>query len=104
MVGTDTLNEAISRLAERFRPERIILFGSHASGKAREDSDVDLLVVADTQLSAIESFCAASRALADLPAAFDVIVRTPDEYRRRRSVVNDIAYLADKYGAIVYER
>src|SRR4051794_31061312 len=32
-------------IAEKFRPERIILFGSHAYGTPHADSDVDLLVI-----------------------------------------------------------
>ncbi|MGH2562241.1 MAG: nucleotidyltransferase domain-containing protein, partial [Thermomicrobiales bacterium] len=37
-------------IAERFQPERIILFGSHAYGDPTVDSDVDLMVVMDTPL------------------------------------------------------
>ena len=33
------------RIAERFEPKKIILFGSYAYGTPHEDSDVDLLVV-----------------------------------------------------------
>ncbi len=36
---------AVERLVSEFRPRAIYLFGSHASGQAREDSDIDLLVV-----------------------------------------------------------
>ena len=32
-------------VAEKFQPEKIILFGSYAHGKPNEDSDVDILVV-----------------------------------------------------------
>lgn len=39
------LPEMVRRIVERFDPERIILFGSHARGEATEDSDVDLMVV-----------------------------------------------------------
>ena len=46
--GTDAnsaIKEMAHRIAERFSPERIILFGSHARGDARADSDIDLLVL-----------------------------------------------------------
>ncbi|MDT7897944.1 MAG: HEPN domain-containing protein [Armatimonadota bacterium] len=53
MQGTKVIPlEEIERLArqivERFRPQRVILFGSQATGKATDESDVDLLVVMDT--------------------------------------------------------
>src|SRR5204863_6693690 len=39
------IDEMVRRIADRFQPERIILFGSQARGTARPDSDVDLLIV-----------------------------------------------------------
>lgn len=39
------IQEFAGRIAEKFRPVQIILFGSHARGQATADSDVDLLVV-----------------------------------------------------------
>jgi predicted nucleotidyltransferase len=39
------IQEMASKISERFAPDKIILFGSHARGDAQEDSDVDLLVL-----------------------------------------------------------
>jgi predicted nucleotidyltransferase len=41
----EAIEEMVRRIVERFDPERIILFGSHARGTANPDSDIDLLVV-----------------------------------------------------------
>src|SRR5436853_5151548 len=35
----------VRQVAERFQPDKIILFGSYAYGAPHEDSDVDILVV-----------------------------------------------------------
>ena len=43
------IEEMVRRIVERFHPEKIILFGSHARGTAGPDSDVDLLVVMPVQ-------------------------------------------------------
>ncbi len=104
MISLDTLNDIVERIKKSFKPEKIILFGSYATGKAGEASDIDLLIVAETNLPAKERFAAVSRLLGDYPAAFDVILKTPKEYQRTRSVVNHIVYFADKYGKVVYER
>ena len=104
MISTDTMRDIIDRLRDSFHPEKIILFGSYAKDVATEESDVDLLIVADTDLSVKERFPAVSRLLGDFPAAFDVIVKTPEEYERTKSVVNHIVYFADKSGKVVYER
>ena len=104
MVTMAQIEELVRRIRQQFHPERIVLFGSYASGRAVEDSDVDLLVVAETTLPPCERYGAVRRLAADFPAAFDIIVKTPEEYARWRSVVNHIVYFADKYGRVLYER
>lgn len=45
LVRRNEIQEFVARVASRFHPSRIILFGSHAYGLPSADSDVDLLVV-----------------------------------------------------------
>ena len=63
------------QVAERFHPDRIVLFGSHAYGTPDSDSDVDILVVVPT--SNPHGFAARIRAAIDVPFPMDLIVRTP---------------------------
>src|SRR5438876_8987046 len=68
-------------IAERFQPDKIILFGSYAYGTPHEDSDVDLLVIKPTwnQISlAVQIRWAFSP-----PFPMDLIVRTPKEMKWR---------------------
>src|SRR5712692_6456034 len=63
------------RVAERFEPEKIILFGSYAYGTPHADSDVDILVIMPArneldQAVKIELAC-------DPPFPLDILVRTP---------------------------
>jgi predicted nucleotidyltransferase len=44
-VSDDLLLQMAQVIVQEVEPERIILFGSHARGEARPDSDVDLLVI-----------------------------------------------------------
>ena len=104
MVKMEQLEKYAQRIGYKFHAERVILFGSYAQGSATEDSDVDLLVVAETSLPPNQRYAAVRRLLSDCPAAFDIIVKTPDEYVRWRSVVNNIVYFADKYGRVIYEQ
>ena len=46
MISSATVQDMAARIVECFYPEKIILFGSHATGHADDQSDVDLLVVA----------------------------------------------------------
>ena len=45
------IEDVVGQIVARFQPEKIILFGSFAYGHPHPESDVDLLVVMDTQLS-----------------------------------------------------
>jgi predicted nucleotidyltransferase len=69
------------QVAERFDPEQIILFGSHAYGTPDEGSDVDILVV----MPARNELSQATRIRLAVERCFpmDLIVRTPENLRRR---------------------
>jgi len=72
------IREYARRVAERFQPDKIILFGSQAYGTPHADSDVDILVVmpARSQRSQAYIICLAL----DAPFPMDLIVRTPDSH------------------------
>ena len=104
MIDKTELNKIIDRIRERFQPEKIILFGSQASGTATKDSDIDLLIIADTDIPKEKRYRSVCQELEDFPYAFDAFLKTPSEYSRWRNIVNNIIYYADKYGQVVYER
>lgn len=104
MVTVSQIEELGRRIGREFDADRVVLFGSHAWGAATEISDIDLLVVANTSLPPHKRYGAVRRLVADYPAAFDIIVKTPAEYSRLRSVVNSIVYIAEKNGRVIHER
>jgi uncharacterized protein len=68
------------QIAERFRPEKIILFGSYAYGKPHNESDVDLLVIMPAR-NVIDQSIRIGLAF-KRPFSFDLIVRTPKQVER----------------------
>ena len=68
-------------IAEKFHPEKIILFGSHAYGIPHEDSDVDLLVIMPAR-NMIDQAVRIRLALPPRSFPLDLIVRTPDCIRK----------------------
>jgi predicted nucleotidyltransferase len=68
-------------IAERFQPDKIILFGSYAYGEPTPDSDVDLLVVMPAR-NEISQSVRIYQAI-NTPFSVDLIVRTPERLRRR---------------------
>ena len=70
------------RIGAEFRPEKVILFGSHAYGSPSEDSDVDLLVIMEHSSTGIAQALEIVRQVRSrIPV--DLVVRTPQEMRRR---------------------
>ena len=104
MTTADVIQTMTDRIVRDFHPLRLILFGSHARGEARPDSDIDLLVVlpqvANKRLAAV----AIRRALADLPVCKDIVVTTPEEITRRGDLIGTVLRPALREGKVLYER
>jgi predicted nucleotidyltransferase len=81
LVPQAAIRRLAQEIAEKFRPERIILFGSYAYGRPNPDSDVDLLVV----MPASNEIGKAARIhqSVDTPFPVDLLVRTPERLKRR---------------------
>lgn len=94
----------VQRLVERFDPEQIILFGSHARGTASPDSDVDLLVVMPFTGSKRVKQLEMRLALHDISLPKDIILVTPDEVARRRNIAGTIIRPALREGKVLYVR
>lgn len=103
-VMTDSLALIVDRLVRRFDPERIILFGSHARGDARPDSDIDLLVVLASVDNRREARIGMLRELRDLAVAVDVMVTTPKDLATRASIPTIPLHSAVQEGIDLYAR
>lgn len=89
-------------IAERFEPDKIILFGSYAYGTPNEDSDIDLLVVMPTwnQISQAVQIRMAFTA----PFPMDLIVRTPKEMKWRLEERESFLTEVTSKGKVLYEK
>lgn len=98
------LDEMVRRTIKACKPEKIILFGSHASGHAGLGSDVDLMVVTRHGKSKREQAIALYRLLWDVGISKDIVVVRPEEFDRYRDIVGTIIYPAAHQGKVLYER
>lgn len=103
-ISDATLHEMVERIVCGFDPERIILFGSQARGDAHAGSDVDLLVVMPDGTDRRAVAIAIGSELNGLGIAKDVIVTTPDEIRRRGTLVGTVLRPALREGRELYDR
>jgi len=98
------INAMVRLIVERFQPEQVILFGSHARGDAGPDSYVDLLVVMPVKGSRRAKQVEIRLALHDIHLPKDIIVSTPEEFAWRRNVVGAIEEPAVREGKVLYAR
>ncbi len=103
-VSMRAVRAVVRQIAERFRPEKIILFGSYAAGNPGPDSDVDLLVIMETPLSPRQQRLEISRALSPRPFPMDIVVRTPQEIQRRIAAGDFFLRDIITTGKVLYER
>ena len=96
------IREIVQQIVERFRPQKVILFGSYAQGKPTEDSDVDLLVVMETNERALHAAARISAAIYH-PFPLDVLVMSSEESEETKAVVGGLAYPAHHWGKVLYE-
>jgi predicted nucleotidyltransferase len=92
------------QIAERFEPEKIILFGSYAYGNPKPESDVDLLVVMKTRLRERQQRLEISRALSPRPFPMDVVVRTPKQLKERIAMGDMFLREITTQGRVIYEQ
>ncbi len=99
-----TIRAIAKHIAEKFDPEQIILFGSHAYGKPTAWSDVDLLVVMETPKGELETSLEIGRTLPDITFGVDIVVRSRKVIEKRKKLGDWFLIDITKKGKILYER
>ena len=101
-VPLSAIRRLAREIADKFQPDKIILFGSYAYGKPHQYSDVDLLVI----MPAWNETSKASRIsrAVDHPFPMDILVRTPENLRWRLKEGDWLLCEAVGKGKILYEK
>lgn len=103
-------DKIVSALVERIRtaydPDKIVLYGSYAYGTPDESSDIDLLIIKETDARPIDRRIAVRRLVSDIrrKLPFSPLVLTPDELSERLSMRDDFFVDITTKGRILYER
>jgi predicted nucleotidyltransferase len=98
------LKTIIEKITNNFNPEKIILFGSYAYGHPTADSDMDIMIVMDTNEKPHKRAVSVRRILKGIGIPKDIIVKTPEEFERFKDIVGTIVYPAAHKGRVIYER
>jgi len=98
------LNDLVERIVSRFRPEKIILFGSRARGDASPESDMDILIVLDSPGPTRARANEIDMALSDRTYPLDIIVVTPEKFESQKNSIGAVVRQAVLEGRVLYER
>lgn len=102
-VPDEVIRHIVGRIVQAASPDRVILFGSAATGNMTVDSDIDLLVIESQVSNTRQESIRLRAALDDAPLPIDVIVMSRERFEETKNVIGGIAYPAHKYGRVLYE-
>ena len=99
------IKKITDQIVKKYKPEKIILFGSYAWGKPTEDSDVDLFIVKKSRKRRIDRERELSRYLFGHNfLAMDLLIYTPAETKKRLSIEDPFIEDIISKGKLLYVR
>lgn len=98
------LDEIVGRVLAVGDPIQIVLFGSRARGDARPDSDLDLLIVEESELPGPKRDARYYRVLTGVYPSMDVRTWTPEGVEQWQRVPNSFIMTALREGKVLYAR
>ena len=103
MISAETINSVVRTLVEAANPTKVILFGSYARGDARDDSDIDFLVVERRVVSKRDEMVRLRRLLRPFRIPVDVIVVSEAEFNDWAHLSGTVLHWANTEGKLLHE-
>ena len=97
-------NNNLILIAQNYEPEKIILFGSYATGTANDDSDLDFIIVKKTDKPKHKRGREVRRFLLGAMIPMDLKIYTPDEFEIEQNLALSFLNSAMKNSIVIYER
>ena len=104
MIGNDIIADIVTKIVSGYNPDKIILFGSYATGKPTEDSDLDLMVIKATDLPRPQRTVQVRKMLYGAMIPIDLIVYTPQEIAESKDNIFSFVSEVLNTGKTLYER
>ncbi|MBI5075751.1 MAG: nucleotidyltransferase domain-containing protein [Nitrospirae bacterium] len=98
------LDDVVKRLVGNIDVIKIVLFGSYSTGTFTKDSDLDLFVVAKTKEKGVKRYAYVSALLEPRKLPMDIIVKTPEEIKKREKYFDPFINNIQKNGMVLYEK
>ena len=100
----EVIESIVNKLMREYKPQKVILFGSYAYGVPGSDSDIDLLIIKETEERVIDRWVSVRRILSDPKrmVPLEAIVLTPEELSQRLSIGDRFLAEIMEKGKVLY--
>ena len=98
------VEKSVEKIRRQYKPEKIFIFGSYASGKIAAGSDIDFFIIKKTDKTRRERQREVSRILIDREVPVDILVFTPAETAKRKKIGDPFILDILNSGKLVYAK
>lgn len=102
-IPSEIVSEQVVRCLKPYDPEQIILFGSYARGDVHQGSDVDLIIIKDTESKFLRRMDDILD-LWDMDYPVEFFVYTPAEFEQMKREKRDFILTVIEEGLVIYEK
>ena len=104
MIDSNKITEIVNRIQSNFNPDSIILFGSYADGTANNNSDLDLLIISETDQPRHRRSFEIYKSLIGSMIPIDILVYTREEFDEEKNQEYSFLNYVLKNSKVLYER
>lgn len=103
MITQDQINNVVDIIVKNVNPEKIILFGSYAYGEPHKDSDLDMLIIKDTDDVRNKRVREIRKYLRGAKIPIDIVVYTNAEVEEWKDTQSAFITQVMQKGRVLYE-
>ena len=101
-LSEQNIKQIVDKIVEGLHPEKVILFGSYAAGSETDNSDLDLLVIMNSDKPSYKRSAAVRALLWPPEIAMDILVYSPEEIEQVNGLSNHVVTDAFGTGKVLY--
>jgi predicted nucleotidyltransferase len=104
MISQTEINHLVQNIVASYHPDKVIMFGSYAVGNQTENSDLDLLIIKNTELPPHKRTAEISALLKGILFPIDILIYTNTEFEQMKNQKFSFLYQALAINKILYEQ
>jgi predicted nucleotidyltransferase len=104
MISQNKIADIVNKIAQSYNPEKIFLFGSYANGRPNDDSDLDFIIIKNTDLPRHKRGREVRKLLIGAMVPIDLKVYTPSEFDSEQKLRYSFLSSVIEGTKLLYER